>query len=162
MLEWERNETIPGKAKAGPTTSNKALLQKKCIFGACGYFPMSCLKQIRKVWDLFAFHLRSALLRCLLMDWVCTLSYGWGLCFWNFCFRGFKDVRNKQAFLLNCWSHHHQRSPHRRTQAGMCYRGTTTLTQSLKRLRGAEGLRAAGWRGAFKYHSFAVWQRDIN
>lgn len=144
MLEWERNETIPGKAEVGPTTSNKALLQKKCIFGACGYFPMSCLKQIRKVWDLFAFHLHYALLRCLLMDWVCTLSYGWGLCFWNFCFKGFKDARIKQAFSVKLLiTSSSKKPPQKTTGRNVLQRhdNPDTEFEAFKRSRGLEGSR---------------------
>lgn len=58
---------------------------------------MSCFKHIRVAVDLFAFHLRCAILHCLLMDLVYSLSHGWGFCLGILVLKGAMEFKH---FLL--------------------------------------------------------------
>lgn len=61
---------------------------------------MSCFKQIRVAVDLFAFHLRCAILHCLLMDLVYSLSHGWGFCLGILVLKGAMKFKMDKHFLL--------------------------------------------------------------
>lgn len=127
---------------------------------------MSCFKQIRVALDLFAFHLYCAILHCLLMDLVYSLSHGWGFCLGILVLKGAMEFKMDKHFLLksSVMSSIEQYCSGGQEEAKKAFRkvlADAELKKQKQKTRSERDrmLRGGTSEGSIKSHSFVVWGR---